>query len=178
MLFLETDNHVKHTNCTPNKQKPTTVSLFLNSNSELKMLKDIMESFIDRGESTLLINKFTNKSSNDQYVHMYIDGFWLNNYQNILHFIRGWDNGEQLQEPISFHMVMWDSSWQEDSSFHFKHLEPTIEKNPPKPQLPRSCCWWRRGWGWWGASNVSLQEVVKAEDHTPADGRVHVDETI
>lgn len=61
MLFLETDNHVKHTNCTPNKQKPTTVSLFLNSNSELKMLKDIMESFIDRGESTLLINKFTNK---------------------------------------------------------------------------------------------------------------------
>lgn len=110
MLFLETDNHVKHTNCTPNKQKPTTVSLFLNSNSELKMLKDIMESFIDRGESTLLINKFTNKSSNDQYVHMYIDGFWLNNYQNILHFIRGWDNGEQLQEPISFHMVMWDSS--------------------------------------------------------------------
>lgn len=44
------------------------------------MLKDIMESFIDRGESTLLINKFTNKSSNDQYVHMYIDGFWLNNY--------------------------------------------------------------------------------------------------
>lgn len=116
MLFLETDNHVKHTNCTPNKQKPTTVSLFLNSNSELKMLKDIMESFIDRGESTLLINKFTNKSSNDQYVHMYIDGFWLNNYQNILDFIRGWDNGEQLQEPISFHMVMWDSSWQEDST--------------------------------------------------------------
>lgn len=132
MLFLETDNHVKHTNCTPNKQKPTTVSLFLNSNSELKMLKDIMESFIDRGESTLLINKFTNKSSNDQYVHMYIDGFWLNNYQNILHFIRRWDNGEQLQEPISFHMVMWDSSWQEDSSFHFKHLEPTIEKKPLK----------------------------------------------
>lgn len=80
MLFLETDNHVKHTNCTPNKQKPTTVSLFLNSNSELKMLKDIMESFIDRGESTLLINKFTNKSSNDQYVHRWFLAEQLSKY--------------------------------------------------------------------------------------------------
>lgn len=95
------------------------------------MLKEIMESFIDRGKSTILINKFTNKSSNDQYVY-YIDIFWLNNYQNLLHFIRGWDNGEftQFQEPILFHMVMWDSNQQKDSSFHFKHLEPTNKKNP------------------------------------------------